>query len=118
MGEVAQAGQYAVPDGGAQEGVKRKRKKLHVGDACRNRNKLADDCNQSAYKRGNGAVFTEVVFGFLNLAYVQQQEMSKAAVGELIDNRAAQELGQEVVDVCPYECAYACGNNNQYDAQA
>ncbi len=70
VGEVAQGGQHAVPDGGAQEGVKRKRKKLHVGDACRNRNKLADDCNQSAYKSGNGAVFAEVVFGLLDFACV------------------------------------------------
>lgn len=70
VGEVAQAGQYAVPDGSSQEGVNCKRNQLHVGDTCRNRNQLANNRNQSAYKSGNGAVFTEVVFGLLDFACV------------------------------------------------
>ena len=63
-------------------------------------------------------MFAEVVFGFFELLRVEQQEVTEAAVGELVDNRTAEELGQEVVDVGPDEGAHAGSDDNQGDIQA
>ena len=112
VGEVAKAGKHAVPDGGSQEGIKRKGQQLHVGNACRNRNQLADNGNQAAHEGRNGAVLAEVVFGLFKLLRVEQQEVAQAAVSELVDDRTAQELGQEVVDVGAYESAHAGGKHD------
>jgi len=76
VGEVAEARKHAVPDGGAQEGVQGERQKLHVRDARRDRNQLADNGNEAAHERGNGAVVAEVGFCLFKLLRVQQQEMS------------------------------------------
>lgn len=72
VGEVAEACQHAVPDGCTEEGVKRERNKLHVGDACGYRNQLANHRDEAAHEGGNCAMFAEVVFGFLHLAGVKQ----------------------------------------------
>ena len=116
MGKVAEACQHAVPDGCTEEGVKRERNKLHVGDACGYRNQLANHRDEAAHEGGDCAMFAEVVFGFLHLAGVKQQEMSQTTIGELVDDGAAQELGEEVVDVGSYECACTGGDYNQHDA--
>ena len=63
-------------------------------------------------------MFAEVVLGLFELLCVEQQEVSEAAVGELVDNRATEELGQKVVDVGPDEGAHAGSDDNQGDIQA
>lgn len=117
MGEVAEACKHTVPDGGAEEGVQGERQELHIRNACRNRNQLADNGNEAAHERGNGTVVAEVGLCLFKLLRVQQQEMSQTAIGELVDDRATEELGKEVVDVCSDEGACACGDDNQHDAE-
>ena len=75
MGEVAEACQDAVPDGGAQERVQGKGEELHVGKPGRYRNQLSDDRDEPSDKCGNGSVVAEVVFGLFNLLGVDKQEM-------------------------------------------
>lgn len=117
MGEVAESRKDAVPDGGAQEGVQGERKELHVRDARRNRDQLADDGNEAAHESGNGAVVAEVGFRLFKFLSVEQQEMSQTAVGELVDNWSTKELGEEVVDVRSDEGACACRKDNQNDTE-
>ena len=63
-------------------------------------------------------MFAEIVLGLFKFLRVEQQKMPQAAVGKLVDNRTAQELGQEIVDVGAHECADACGNYDQGYVQA
>ena len=112
VGEVTEACQDAVPNGGAQEGVKCKGQQLHVGNTCRNRNQLTNHRDQAAHESRDGSVFAEVVLGLFEFLRVEQQEMSQTAIGELVDDGAAQELGEEVVDVGSYECACTGGDYN------
>ena len=118
MGKVAEQCQDAVPDGGAEERVKRERSEFHLCKACRNGNQLADDGDEAANECGNGAVFTEVVFGLFNFLYIEQQEVTEAAVCELVNNRATENLGEEVVDVCTDECADCCKENDERNVEA
>lgn len=118
MGEVAEACKHTVPDGGAEEGVQGERQELHIRNARRDRNQLADNGNEAAHECGNGTVVAEVGLCLFKLLRVQQQEMSQTAIGELVDDRATEELGEEVVDVCSDEGACACSKDNQHDAEA
>ncbi len=118
MGKVAKQRQDAVPDGGAEERVKRERSEFHLCKACRNGNQLADDGDEAADERRNGAVFAEVVFGLFDFLDVEQQEVPEAAVREFVDNRATENLGEEVVDVCSDERADCCEENDECDVEA
>lgn len=117
MSQVAKEGQHAVPDGCAQECENGEGQNLHAGDACGNGNQLTDHGDETADKSGNDAVFTEIIFGFLNLLNVQKQEVAQAAVCEFVDNGTAQELCQIIVDECADHGADACEEHDQYDVQ-
>lgn len=118
MGKVAEQCQDAVPNGCTEERVKRERSELHLGKTCRNRNQLADDCDEATDERRDGAVFAEIVFGFFNFLNIQQQEMAETAICELVYNRAAENLGEEVVDVCSDERTDGCEENDECDVEA
>lgn len=117
MGQVAEKSEHAVPDCSAEECENRKGQKFHACNTSRNRNQLSNDCNEAAYESGNGTMFAEVVFGFLHFTCIEKQEVSEAAVGKLVDDGAAQELCQVVVDECSDECSKACKCYNQGDVQ-
>ena len=118
MGEVAEQCEDAVPDGGAEERVKRERSELHLGKACRNRNQLADDSDEATDERRDGAVFAEIVFGLFNFLNVEQQEVAETAVCKLVDNRATENFSEEVVDVCADERTDGCEENDERDVEA
>ncbi len=118
MGEVAEQCEDAVPNGGAEERVKCERSELHFGKARRNRNQLADDGDEAADKCRDGAVFAEIVFGLFDFLDVEQQKVSEAAVCEFVYDRATENLGEEVVDVCSDERADCCEENDECDVEA
>ena len=63
-------------------------------------------------------MFTEVVFGLFNFLYIEQQEVTEAAVCEFVYDRATENLGEEVVDVCSDERTDGCEENDECDVEA
>lgn len=118
MGEVAKQRQDAVPNGCTEERVEREWGELHLGKTCRNRNQLADNRDEAADKCRDGAVFAEIVFGLFDFLDVEQQKVSEAAVCEFVYDRATENLGEEVVDVCSDERADCCEENDECDVEA
>jgi len=118
VGKVAEQCQDAVPNGCTEERVKRERSELHLGKTCRNRNQLADDCDEATDERRDGAVFAEIVFGLFDFLDVEQQKVSEAAVCEFVYDRATENLGEEVVDVCSDERTDGCEENDECDVEA
>ena len=117
MSKVAKASKHAVPNRGTQESIQGKRNQFHIRDARRNRNKLADHGNQASHESRYGTVFSKVVFGLLNLARIQQQEMSQAAIRKFVYNRTSQKLGQEVIDISPNKSTETCKQHDKDNAE-
>ena len=57
-------------------------------------------------------MFAEVVHSLFEFLGVEQQKVSEAAVGELVDDGTTEELCQEVVNVGAYERSHACRHHD------
>ena len=115
---VTYSGKDGIPNTSTQCGEKEKGSYFHTRQSGRDGDKLAHGRDKSANEGGNGSVLVEEVFGILHLCFVNQTHMSKAAIGEFIDDGATEPFGQEVVDECTDIGTNGSKKDNEIDIQA
>ena len=62
---------------------------------------MPDNRNESTDESGNGSVLTKISFGLNDLLRIQQAHAPQAGIGEFVNNRATEKLGQVKIDECP-----------------
>ena len=118
VGDHAQNGEDGIPNDGTESGENGECAKLHSRKACRNRDQLANGRNQSADECRNGSVVAEELFGLFHFLGIQQAHVPEPGVGKLVNDRLAENLGEEVVDESSAKRPERSGKNEQNDVQA
>ena len=101
-GEIpAEERQDGVPGACADGGIEKKLPVVHPGQSGGNGDEVADARDETARDGRHHTVVVEIAFALLHLLLREQAEAAEAAVGEAVDERAAQIVAGQVVDGGP-----------------
>ena len=111
---IAECGKHDVPDACAKGSEQGKGAEIHARQSGGNGDELPDCRNEAAQEGGDGAVAVKIGFGFLHLLGIDEAHVPHPAVGKGIDDRAANEQRQDVVDDGSDECAKGGNEDNHH----
>ena len=95
---VTDSGEHRVPKAGPERRVEQEGAHLHAGQTGGDRDELAHGRDEAAEESGRSAVLLEVFFGVADFFFVDKAHVADAAVGEAVDNGAAQPQSQIIVE--------------------